>query len=165
MRRFTPVIFCCKKSVLFYRSWTYFEHNTKECMYSAACQHKRRGCVCVKQVFMTPDLKDLSVFREPQKDFRNNLAIRAHLVIILMASRLAEGCELTVCGEFVNGFFPFFKFIQGGEEESVILQRDKTDCFLILVYLCSRQQAVLTTLGCVCVCVCTLPLGLCSSSL
>lgn len=33
--------------------------------------------------------------------------------------------KLTISGEFVNGFSPFFKFIQGGEEECVSLHRDK----------------------------------------
>lgn len=33
--------------------------------------------------------------------------------------------KLTISGEFVNGFSPFFQFIQGGEEESVSLHGDK----------------------------------------
>lgn len=40
-----------------------------------------------------------------------------------------RGSRLTVCDEFINCFSPFFKFIQGWEDERVALQRqDLNDC-------------------------------------
>ena len=104
---------------------------TKEQMWSpVGLQVKEKGSVCpllsqfIGQPKLSPEKKNhkrgCDLWLRP---LLNNLPIAF--------SQLYCSCELTVRGEFVNSLSPLFKLVQGGEEEGVTLQWDKTDWFIL----------------------------------